>query len=140
MVLSEKELTYRHSSGVQIHGYPDQVKKVGDQHVVVDYKTGATVKHTEDDIDTCLQVVMYAYLLEAHGMKVSHCEYHYPRINMVVQCRYDADMKEKLNEKMQMFKKALETGEYPCATDDEKCEYCTLGNICGRVAKEGETE
>ena len=48
-------------------------------------------------------------------------------------------MKAKLDAKMQEFKEALTTGQFPCATDAEACKYCTLGDICGKAQKE-ETE
>lgn len=39
------------------------------------------LSHEEDDIDTCLQILIYAYLLELQGHKVSEGEYRYLRLN-----------------------------------------------------------
>ncbi|MBR1671074.1 MAG: UvrD-helicase domain-containing protein [Butyrivibrio sp.] len=80
VVLSEEDIECIHESGVKIHGFPDRVEKLDDgTHLIVDFKTGRRVKHASDDIDTCLQVLIYAYLMEKKGYKISGCEYRYLR-------------------------------------------------------------
>lgn len=140
VLASEEEQTFRHSSGVLLKGYPDRVEKTpAGAYIIADYKSGRDIKHKKDDIDTCLQVVIYAYLMEQKKVPITGCEYRYLRPGKTVSCRYDADMKAQLDAKMQEFKEALTTGQFPCATDAEACKYCTLGDICGKAQKE-ETE
>lgn len=139
VLASEEEQHFLHSSGILLKGYPDRVEKTpAGQYIIADYKSGRSIKHIPDDIDTCLQVVIYAYLLESHGKAISHCEYRYLRDKQTVTCRYDEDMKEKLNQKLLAFKEALTSGNFPCATDEDACTYCTLAGICGKETQKEE--
>lgn len=139
VLASEEKQTFRHSSGVLLHGYPDRVEKTLDgEHIIADYKTGRRVKHVANDIDTCLQVVIYAYLMEQKGLPISRCEYRYLRDGVTIPCRYDDSMKEKLDAKLTAFKNALTTGQFPVAESSDACRYCTLAGICGRNSQEKE--
>lgn len=142
VVSAEEEKSLRHSSGILLHGYPDRVEKISEnEYRVVDYKTGKQVEHEENDIHTCLQTVIYAYLLDRPDMRITSCEYRYIRIPKTIYCRYDEDMKAQLDAKLQEFKEALDTGNFPCATEEKSCRYCTLQDICGKeTPKEEVTE
>ena len=78
VALEEEDIRCTHESGVIIHGFPDRVEKLEDgTYLVVDFKSGRTIKHEKDDIVTCLQVIIYAYLIEQRGFHVSGGEYRY---------------------------------------------------------------
>ncbi len=131
VLASEEQQIFRHSCGILLKGYPDRVERTPDgKYIIADYKTGRKIKHQPHDIHTCLQVVVYAYLMEQLGVPISHCEYRYLRDRKTIPCRYDADMKQQLNEKLLEFKNALLSGEFPVAANADACKYCTLGNIC----------
>lgn len=143
VLASEEKQTFLHSSGVLLEGYPDRVEKTPEgEYIIADYKTGKRIAHQANDIDTCLQVVIYAYIMEQKNIPISRCEYRYLRDGVTVPCRYDDSMKEKLNDKLLAFKNALTTGQFPCAVSKDSCKYCTLANICGRdlQPEEGEAE
>ena len=133
VLASEEKQIFRHSSGILLQGYPDRVEKnAGGEFIIADYKTGRRVKHIAHDVDTCLQVLIYAYFMEQRGLPISRCEYRYLRDGITVPCRYDEAMKEKLNEKLLTFKNALDSGIFPLAEGKDACKYCTLAGICGR--------
>ena len=103
--------------------------------LIVDYKTGRQIRHVQDDVDTCLQVLIYAYMMEKQGYSVDGCEYRYLRLNEKVTCCYNDEMKEALNQKLQQFKSAMESGVFPIADpEDQKevCRYCQYGKVCGK--------
>ena len=134
VLASEEDQHFLHSSGVLLRGIPDRVEKTAEgEYIIADYKTGKRIKHVPHDIDTCLQVVIYAYLLEQKGIPISRCEYRYLRDDRVIPCRYDSTMKEKLNDKLLAFKSALDTGVFPATGN---CTYCKLKNICGKENEE----
>jgi RecB family exonuclease len=140
---SEEKQTFLHSSGILLEGYPDRVEKTSEgEYIIADYKTGKRISHQANDIDTCLQVVIYAYIMEQKNIPISRCEYRYLRDGVTVPCRYDDSMKEKLNDKLLVFKNALTTGQFPVAENRSACTYCKLANICGRdlQPEEGEAE
>ncbi|MBP3413298.1 MAG: PD-(D/E)XK nuclease family protein [Oscillospiraceae bacterium] len=131
VLASEEDQIVLHSSGVLLHGIPDRVEKTAEgEYIIADYKTGRSIRHKPNDIDTCLQVVIYAYLLEQHGIPISHCEYRYLRDSRVIPCAYDTSMREKLNDKLLEFKNALDTGCFPKAENPSACTYCTLAGLC----------
>ena len=130
-----------HSCGIKLEGYPDRVEQIsGERYIIADYKTGKNVKHRQDDIDTCLQAVIYAYMLEQQGVAISGCEYRYLRTGTTIPCRYDADMKEKLNDKLQIFKDALDDGNFPYGTEKDVCKYCKLKGVCDKETDMEEDE
>ena len=141
-VLEEEEIRCTHESGVAISGYPDRVEKLEDgTYLIVDFKSGRTAVHVQDDIGTCLQVVLYAYLMEQRGYAVSGGEYRYIRLGETVTCRYDEEMKSRLSERLTQFKNSLESGDFPAAAETEDgsdpCRYCMYKGICGREKEEG---
>lgn len=136
VLASEENKTVRHSSGVLLRGIPDRVEKSKNgEYIIADYKTGRKINHKPHDIDTCLQVVIYAYLLEQSGIPISYCEYRYLRDAQTIRCNYDDDMKEKLNQKLLQFKYALDSGIFPISESADSCRFCNLKNICNRTAE-----
>lgn len=139
VLASEEDQRLRHSCGILLRGIPDRVEKNdAGEYIIADYKTGRRVRHQPHDIDTCLQVVLYAYLLEQRGVPICRCEYRYLRDSLVIPCRYDDAMKEALERKLLIFKQALDTGNFPPAADQSACTYCTLSGICGKDAERKE--
>lgn len=131
VVSAEERLAYTHPSGITLRGYPDRLEKDrAGKYLVVDYKTKYKIEHKMDDIDTCLQVVIYAWLCEQHGYEPSRCEYRYLRKSQTVSCRYDNEMKEQLNSKLEEFRSSLENYVFKRAEHKEACKYCTLHDIC----------
>ena len=131
VILKEEDIHCTHSSGVKLHGFPDRVEKLEDGSLlIVDFKTGRTVNHEKDDINSCLQVVIYAYLMESKGYKVSGGEFRYIKAGQTITCKYDDEMKAKLSEKLELFKEMMISGDFPCGYDCDFCKYC---DICNRA-------
>ena len=152
VAFKEEDKTAVHeTSGVVIHGYPDRVELTSEgKAVIIDFKTERDLNsHTKDDIDSCLQVVIYAYIVEkAMGIKVDHCEYRMLRGNVnngIITCKYDEEIKEQLSERLMEFRRSMEEGDFsiePMSKDEEKerCKYCKYGSICGKIVEETDEE
>ena len=141
VVFSEEKKSCVHSTGILLEGYPDRVEKIGDDdYIIADYKTGKNIAHKENDIDTCLQAVIYAYMLEQQGVHISECQYRYLRSGQTIRCRYDDDMKIRLDAKLQELKNALDTGNFPYGGDKDVCKYCKLKHICDKQTDAEEDE
>ncbi len=147
----EDKAALHEESGVVIHGYPDRVEFTEDgKAVIIDFKTERDLNaHATDDIDSCLQVVMYAYIVEkALGYKVDHCEYRMLRYGAdegIITCKYDDEIREGLTEKLLEFRRCMEEGDFdigPMSADEERerCKYCKYGAICGKIVTEDEEE
>lgn len=134
VVLAEEDIYCTHSTGVNIHGLPDRVEQLDDGTcLIVDFKTGYKIKHKQDDFATCFQVIVYAYLMESMGYKVSGAEFRYIRLGEIVKCKYDDEMKSKLEFALQQFKKMMEDGEFKCCNSlDDSCTYCKFLWVCSK--------
>ncbi|MBR2787522.1 MAG: PD-(D/E)XK nuclease family protein, partial [Erysipelotrichaceae bacterium] len=143
----EDKETLHEESGVAIHGYPDRVEFIDDgKAVIIDFKTERDLNaHIEDDIDSCLQVIMYAYIVEkVMGYKIDHCEYRMLRFDVdkgIITCKYDDEIKNQLTEKLLEFKRCMEEGDFdiePMSAEEEKekCRYCKYGSICGKIVQD----
>lgn len=128
---AEEEYRMLHPSGIKLRGYPDRIERIGDGScVVVDFKTKRSTEHKKDDIDTCLQVVIYAWMCEQAGIPVSSCEYRYLRKRLAVTCSFDDRRKAELQKKLETFKSALQTHDFPRNESKETCKYCKMADIC----------
>lgn len=143
VVLKEENIHCVHESGVKIHGFPDRIEKLDDgSYLVVDFKSARSIGHVQDDIDTCLQIVIYAYLMEQKGFKISGGEYRYIRLGETVSCKYDDEMKQQLFDKLTVFKNHMETADFPipdnayeenrAKEDPDPCKFCKYAMICGK--------
>ncbi|MBQ6559219.1 MAG: PD-(D/E)XK nuclease family protein [Erysipelotrichaceae bacterium] len=139
------------ASGVTIHGYPDRVEFTDDKKaVIIDFKTERDLyAHLQDDIDSCLQVIMYAYIVEkTMGCEVDHCEYRMLRFNAhkgIITCKYDDEIKSQLTEKLLEFRRCMEEGDFDMQAmtrdeEKERCKYCKYGFICGKIVLDEESE
>ena len=90
----------------------------------------------ENDIRTCLQVVIYAYLMEQKGFTVSGGEYRYIRLGKTVSCSYDEGMKSELSRLLEQFKSSMLSGDFPAAGtaegEGDPCRYCKYKAVCGK--------
>lgn len=134
-ILKEEDIHCIHESGIRLHGYPDRVEDLGNGTCrIVDYKTGRTLKHTAGDVRSCLQILIYAYLMEQRGMTVDGGEYRYIRLGETVGCAYDAETKEQLSGYLNQFKDSLKHASFPMAQvgEDGKdpCRYCGYRELC----------
>lgn len=121
VVLKEEDIECEHPSGVKLRGFPDRVEKLDDgSYLIVDYKSGRSIKHEQDDINSCFQVVAYAYLMEQKGFKVSSGEFRYLRFGKTVTCKYDDEMKESLNYILEKFKKAIDNFNFSTVDDESQ--------------------
>ena len=146
VILKEEDISCVHESGISIHGYPDRVEKLDDgTYLIVDFKSGGKVTHKENDINSCLQVVIYAYLMEHMGYKISGAEFRYLRLGEIVKCKYDDEIKAELNDILMEFKAFMEKSEFPISefainrteNDPDPCAYCKYGMICGKESEMG---
>jgi len=119
--------------GIKFKGRVDRIiHNDDDTYSIIDFKTNRDFKHIEDDINTCLQVVIYAYLYELGGHKVRNGIFRYLKNKKEICCIYHEDMKNQLINKLKIFKEALNTGVFNCAEDKEACKYCKLKEYCGK--------
>ena len=133
VISAESDYEYEHPCGIRLKGYPDRVEKCEDgSYLVADFKTKFKLDHTQDDIDSCFQVVVYAWLCEQAGIPISSCVYRYLRLPKEMTCKYDEDMKAQLEQKLINFKCAIENNMFPRnpGEGEKNCKYCKMKSIC----------
>ncbi|WP_034450134.1 PD-(D/E)XK nuclease family protein [Butyrivibrio sp. AE2032] len=140
IILKEEDIHKTHECGIRLYGYPDRVEKLEDGScIIVDYKTSHKERHAENDPASCLQVLIYAYLMEQSGYKVSHCEYRYVRLEKTIRCEWNEETKSELDDILTDFKEHMENGYFPTFSnfipnvkDFNPCEHCKYGLVCGK--------
>ncbi len=136
-----KEVEFE-NTGLKFNGKVDLVEDNGDgTFTIVDYKTGRNIKHQSNDIYSCLQAVIYAYLYEKEkNCSVTNNEYRYPRQESTVECIYNDAVKENLEGLMDQIVDNLKAGEFIPDPDKDNCKYCKYSFICGKENQKGETD
>ena len=98
--------------GINFGGMFDRLEQdVLGNYIIVDYKTGRNVEHIGEDPVTCLQGLIYAYLIENYGLfnvKINRIEFRYPEKEVTVSITYSDENKQKMLDMMKEFKKAVE--------------------------------
>lgn len=136
ILLKEQSLHAVHpATGIKLEGFPDRVEKLPDGSFrIVDYKTSRSLHHNSEYLESCLQVLLYAYLLEQQpqGYRVSEMEYRYVRLGQVVRLAYDDEAKEAINSILEEFATALNTGSFSPTGVQDFCKYCKYGFLCDK--------
>lgn len=136
----KQDKTLHSESGVWVTGQPDRVEITKDgKYIVVDFKTKNSLAHLDDDPATCIQVLMYAYLVEKNNpqIKIDHCEYRYFKLGQTVNCVYKDEMKIQLAEKLNEFRTGVISGKFNPNKGDN-CRYCKYKSFCGGVVSDEE--
>lgn len=121
-------------NGVTLHleGKPDLIS----DKEIIDYKAKGKVMHKEEDIDSCIQALIYA--LMNSDKKIDHVEYYYPLFNKYIKTNYDeVEVKDRLNKFINSiinndFKPAIEVYADDKNKLEDICKYCNYKDICGR--------
>ena len=139
-LLSEAMLEAEHPAGVRLKGRIDWLSEnENGEATVVDFKTGRWINQEENDVVSCLQTMLYAYMVEESGIaRVKDAEYRYLRLRRRIRCEYSEAAKIELERLLTIFRDSLVKGEYPYPQEEDRekaCRYCKLKPICG-VAEE----
>ena len=96
-------------NGINFKGKYDRLECNDGKYVIVDYKTGHSLKHKDEDIETCVQGLIYAYMVEEKmNIKIDRIEFRYPYLNKTISISYNADNKNELLNKIEEFKDAID--------------------------------
>ena len=121
--------------GIKLRGKLDRLEKLpSGEYIIADFKTGSRINHKEDEIESCLQVLLYAAMLKkAKNITVSRGEYRYLRYRRSVTCSFTESVEYALNEILGELAQALETGVFSTSNN---CTYCEYKNICRKEERE----
>lgn len=116
-------------------------KETGEM-LVIDYKTGRTQKHEENDPISCMQGVIYASLFNLNNKKndnpndneeVNKCAFLYPALKRIIKCVNNSETRGIINkEVLDKLAIAINNMEFNCTTDEDNCKYCKFGGFCGK--------
>ena len=131
ITITEQSIEMKYDCGITVHGRPDAVSELPDGTFrVIDYKTGRTVKHQENDAVSCIQVMLYADMLQRLGKNISVGEYWYLRLDKVVFCDFTQQRTELIEAKLAELANAIRTNTYPANAIKDNCQYCPYKGIC----------
>ena len=128
---SEQKIEMQYDCGISVQGKPDALSVMPDGSLrVIDYKTGRKTKHQENDIVSCIQVMMYADMLQRLGKKVSIGEYWYLRLNKIIHCEFTPQRAAIIETKLAEMAEAIRSNTYPANATKDNCQYCPYKGIC----------
>jgi len=150
-VLSEKKMELE-VYGVKFKGTFDRIEKNSNgEYILVDYKTGRNITHKENDPKTCIQGLIYAYMIEnlkddkgdylindnGNRICIKECNFLYPYYKRIITIKWDKNTKEKLEELISEFKERINKGTILKGIKDDKYsqKYMFLNNIVKEVKK-----
>lgn len=139
VVSAEKEYDVKHEkSGVTLMGLPDSVEETPKGRLVADYKTGYSLKHKDNDVDSCLQTLIYSYIMNHPEKKIEDKDkvvgsvYRYTRLNREVSCDYNDEIEAKMSKKLGEFGQALENNKFDFPAKPYNCKKCVYKYVCGK--------
>ena len=128
---SEQKIEMQYDCGISVQGKPDALSVMPDGSLrVIDYKTGRKTKHQENDIVSCIQVMMYADMLQRLGKKVSTGEYWYLRLNIIIHCEFAPQRAAFIETKLAEIAESILTNTYDANATKDNCQYCPYKGIC----------
>ncbi len=105
-------------SDILFGGRFDRIEKDKfDKYILVDYKTGRNVTHKKEDVVSCIQGLIYGYLInhsdkyKKRGITIDRIEFRYPDSGDIVPIHYTQENEDALIEKCNEFKSAIENNE-----------------------------
>ena len=119
-VLAEEKITDCVINGIKFTGKFDRLEKdATGKYIVVDYKTGTSMHHSDDDPLSCIQGLIYAAMIEKeYGYKIEYCEFRYPFANGVAKISYDTANRAKVIQMIDEFKTAIKNHDFACLEDE----------------------
>ena len=135
-VAAEKDVGPVEINGITLSGRLDSLEKTPEgKYIIGDYKTAKKITHIENDFDTCLQVLLYAYMLKVSGkIEADGGEYRYLRYDKVIKCTFSSVVAGQIDALLGDLKHSLETGEYIAPEKCDHCSNCEYSNICRKEA------
>ena len=128
--MAEEKLEYTHPSGITVSGKLDRLETTPTgANIIADFKTGKSRDYSNDDFDSCVQVILYAYMLKQKGIDVSRGEYRFVKEWLNVSCGINGEMLEKADKLLGEIAESIKTNTYKYA---EKCDYCRYKGICDK--------
>ena len=127
-ILAEKKIEDCVINKIKFTGTFDRLEKdATGKYILVDYKTGTSMHHSDDDPMSCIQGLVYAAMIEQHyqkeGYKIAYCEFRYPFANGVAKINYDSTNRAKIIQLIEDFKTAIDNHDFSCLEDDDKYSY-----------------
>ena len=134
-IKTEESVYYNYSDVLRIGGRFDAlVKNHEGKYFIIDYKTKLRLEHEEDDPVSCIQALLYAYILEHQKEKIV-CDkvyYEYLRFpNKYVSCYYNDEARAFIEELLERLDDYIRNANYPCDSND--CNYCPFKGFCGKI-------
>lgn len=127
----EQTLTAEYECGLTVSGRLDALAKLPDgTYRVIDYKSGTKINHTENDLYACIQVMLYADMLNRSGKQVQSGEYRYLRSGKTIPCNYTPDRAGLIQNLLNRIEESLRTNQYPANASKDNCQDCPYKQIC----------
>ncbi|MBR6072414.1 MAG: PD-(D/E)XK nuclease family protein [Acholeplasmatales bacterium] len=113
---------------IKFSGTFDRIEKnKNGEYILVDYKTGKSIKHENNDPVSCIQGLIYAYMIEhttnpiitsKNIKRISKIEFRYPYYKKVISIDYSKENEQEMINKIEEFKQAILKADFICDKED----------------------
>jgi len=135
----EEELNVSEINGIHFAGEIDLITKTKEGlSVILDYKTASDIEHIDNDIESCIQGLIYSQLYEKiSNKKIDKIIFFYTKFGkpIIFENPCSETNKNEVFDKISVFKNALLKKRFEMASIEEiekgdVCKYCHFANIC----------
>ena len=117
-------------NGITFGGLFDRIEKdkMG-KYILVDYKTGHKVIHIKDDVVSCIQGLIYGYLInhnpayQKRGIVISRIEFRYPDSRDIIPISFNPTNEKELIARIDEFVAAIKQGQLFDGIDLSKQQF-----------------
>ena len=127
--MAEEKLEYTHSSGITLTGVLDRLETTPEGlNIIADFKTGKSKDYHENDFNSCIQIILYAYMLRQRGIEVSYGEYRFAKEGINISCVINNEFLDMADKLLSEIADSVKSELYSYT---DKCDYCHYKSICG---------
>ena len=127
----EYSMEFKHPTGITIRGKADRIEKTPEGKIIVaDFKTGSSKYYKNNDFGSCIQNLLYMYILNKQGIQAEDSQYRFVKENAIVECTYSMIFEQEIDGLFEKISDSIRTNNFECLPDTKRCRYCGYADIC----------
>ena len=127
----EYGMEFTHPTGITIIGKADRIEKTPDGKIIVaDFKTGSSTGYKPNDFNSCIQTLLYAYMLNKQKIHAENSQYRFVKENKNIECTYSVFFEQEIDILLENIADSIRTNSFDGLYDRNKCKYCGYADLC----------
>ena len=133
----EYGMEFTHPTGITIIGKADRIEKTPDGKIIVaDFKTGSSTGYKANDFSSCIQNLLYMYMLNKQDIRAKDSQYRFVKENKNVECTYSEIFEQEIDALFEKIAESIRTNSFDGGYEKNKCKYCGYADLCLKEVSE----